>query len=595
MEGLEQVEAERVSAVERLERRDRELTALLNSARALAQIDDVDTLLQELVDRADELMGSDLTYLSAYDEATGDLWVRASRGATSETLRTLRVPAGSGLASRVVQTQSAQWTMDYQNANLKPDDQVTAAVDDEGLKSLLGVPMSTKGQLLGVLFTAYRYPHQFTAEEIALLSAFADHAAVVLHRARLFARIETSAQEAEAAQLRAERHATAMEHAAQVHERLTSLVLGGEEPASVCRALASALKVEVAAVRPDATLLAGDPATLWDSSGQLRSGLADALEESARTGRAVLVPVDEGRTVITTAVAAGTPIVSLVVTGVGSLTGLELRTVERTSQLLALLLMQRESQALAEDVVRGELTADLVAGRVSPAVARHRAEARGLHLADRYIPLAAPMEGARRRTVRRHLATVAPQVLTTDHDSGLTILHPADEPVDLPALRRHLGIHTPWAGLLLVGEKTETTGMPRAVERTWQLLTVLPGLGVHAGDAHLTAYTPYLAVFGGQADRAKDFVHSIIGDLLERDEKADSELVLTLATYLDTNANLRRTAEQLFVHVNTVKQRLSRVTDILGEGWREPEPTFRLRVALRLHQARAAASAVPRS
>src|SRR5699024_4182963 len=151
----------------------------------------------------------------------------------------------------VVQTQSAQWTMDYHNAHLEPDEQVTAAVDAEGMQSLLGVPMASKGQLLGVLFSAYRYPHQFSAEEIALLSAFADHAAVVLHRARPFARIEATAEAAEAAQVRAERHATAMEHAGHLHERLTSLVLGGEEPVAVCRALASALKVRVAAVRPD--------------------------------------------------------------------------------------------------------------------------------------------------------------------------------------------------------------------------------------------------------------------------------------------------------------------------------------------------------
>ena len=595
MARSDQMETELASVVTRLERRDRELTVLLNSARAMVQIDDVDALLQELVDRASELMGSDLTYLSAYDQTTGDLLVRASHGAASETLRTLRVPAGSGLASKVVETQAAQWTTDYDNANLEPDSQVSAAVTAEGLQALLGVPMLAKGRVLGVLFTADRYRHQFTAEEIALLTAFADHAAVVLDRAHLFARIEATAEEAAAARLRAENHAGAMERAAQVHEELTALVLGGNDADSVCGALGSALDVDVAAVRPDASLLAGTQGSWWHADGRLRASLVDGLEESARTGRAVVAAEDGHRTVITTAVAAGAPIISLLVTGPRSLSDLELRTVERASQLLALLLMQRESQASAEDVVRGELTADLVAGRVTLDAARHRAQSRGLHLAERYVPHAVLMDGPRRGTVRRHLAAVAPHLLTTDHEDGLTILLPADRTgADLPSLRRSMGMPTAWTGLIVRGEETETGRLPRAVQQVHQLLAILPALGVLEGDATLTQYAPYLAMFGDQAGRAQDFIDAVIGGLVERDHATGSELVATLSVYLDTNANLRRTAEQLYVHVNTVKQRLARASTILGEGWREPEASFRVRIALRLHQALSATNRTPR-
>ncbi|HET8681140.1 MAG TPA: helix-turn-helix domain-containing protein, partial [Micromonosporaceae bacterium] len=46
-------------------------------------------------------------------------------------------------------------------------------------------------------------------------------------------------------------------------------------------------------------------------------------------------------------------------------------------------------------------------------------------------------------------------------------------------------------------------------------------------------------------------------------------------------------AEVLHVHVNTVTQRLERLTTLLGEGWQRPERALELQLALRLHRLRA--------
>lgn len=596
--GPESTAARLDREVARLERRDRQLSGLLSSARALVQIDDVDTLLQELVDRAFELMGVDLTYLSAYDEVTGDLWVRASRGAVSQVLRRLRVPAGAGLASRVVETQSAQWTTDYPRADLRAHDAVSAAVEAEGMRSLLGVPMLAEGQVLGVLFTADRYVHEFTPDEVALLTAFADHAAVVLHRARLFAAVEDAATRAEKAQARAEQRATEMERAAQVHEELTSLVLGGEGPTEVCRALATALGRDVAAVRPDGSFWAGHRNDWWDDRHRILPGPRAALEESTRTARAVTAPHDSGSTVVSVAVAAGTPIVGLVVGGGDPLSPLELRTVERAGQVLALLVVQQDARLQAEETVRGELAADLVAGRGSEAMLRQRAESQGITLAPAYVPVAVPLPPTRRRAIRQHLASVAPKLLATDAAAGLTVLLTADpdqtahDTVGPTALRRHLGST---AGLLVIGQATPIAELAETSAQVWRLAELLPRLGVTDGDATVAAFAPYLAMFGNDASLAQAFVEAVLGDLLRRDREVGSDLVRTLAAYLDANGNLRRTGEALFVHVNTVKQRLARIGTVLGEDWRDPEIVFRLRVALRLHEAGESVTTHPRA
>ena len=43
--------------------------------------------------------------------------------------------------------------------------------------------------------------------------------------------------------------------------------------------------------------------------------------------------------------------------------------------------------------------------------------------------------------------------------------------------------------------------------------------------------------------------------------------------------------QALHIHVNTVGQRLERITRLLGQGWAEPERALEVHLALRVHQA----------
>ena len=52
----------------------------------------------------------------------------------------------------------------------------------------------------------------------------------------------------------------------------------------------------------------------------------------------------------------------------------------------------------------------------------------------------------------------------------------------------------------------------------------------------------------------------------------DTRLAETLEAWFDAGGGLRETAERLHIHPNTVTQRLDRVGQLLGEGWREPGP-----------------------
>ncbi len=64
--------------------------------------------------------------------------------------------------------------------------------------------------------------------------------------------------------------------------------------------------------------------------------------------------------------------------------------------------------------------------------------------------------------------------------------------------------------------------------------------------------------------------------------EAGSPLLETLATYLEQASSLEAAARILFVHPNTVRYRLRRVTDITGYTPTDTRSAFTLQVALAL-------------
>ncbi|CAM2966788.1 hypothetical protein SAXI111661_10945 [Saccharomonospora xinjiangensis] len=74
---------------------------LYSTAHELAQLRDIDELLERLVQRAHDLIGSDVTYLSEFHVASRELRVRTTLGTVAPSFPNLRVPPGMGLASMV--------------------------------------------------------------------------------------------------------------------------------------------------------------------------------------------------------------------------------------------------------------------------------------------------------------------------------------------------------------------------------------------------------------------------------------------------------------------------------------------------------------
>jgi len=81
------------------------------------------------------------------------------------------------------------------------------------------------------------------------------------------------------------------------------------------------------------------------------------------------------------------------------------------------------------------------------------------------------------------------------------------------------------------------------------------------------------------------FADEVLGPLVGYDEAHGSDLVSTLAAYLQTGGSPRHAAERLFVHPNTVVYRLGRIQSLIGVDLSDPEDRLLCSAAVKGREA----------
>ena len=105
-----------------------------------------------------------------------------------------------------------------------------------------------------------------------------------------------------------------------------------------------------------------------------------------------------------------------------------------------------------------------------------------------------------------------------------------------------------------------------------------PTAVMSSGD--LASHVLLLASVG--ADARQSFRSSLLGPLVEYDQSHNADLVTTLDTFLGCSGSWQRCAEQMHVHVNTLRYRLQRVEQLTGRDLSRFEDRVDFFLALRL-------------
>ena len=86
----------------------------------------------------------------------------------------------------------------------------------------------------------------------------------------------------------------------------------------------------------------------------------------------------------------------------------------------------------------------------------------------------------------------------------------------------------------------------------------------------------------GNSSSHNAFVRQVLGPLLAHDARHHRDLVASLRAFVAADYATRPAAERLFIHVNTLRFRLKRIGDLLGDDWPQGQVRFRVELALRL-------------
>ena len=561
--------------------REAGLAALYETANDLTAIRDVDSVLQAIVRRARQLLNADITYLSLNDEREGASFMRVTDGSVSAEFRDLRLPLGTGLLGLVAQRGAPYSTDDYfEDRRFIHRDYIDHAVDQEGIRAILGVPLTLDGAVIGALLAGNRSRRPFPPSEVALLGSFAAHAAIALENARLF-------EETRAANEQIRAQSESVELAASAHDRLTDVLLSGGGAPEVAAALADVLHGDVVVLDPHGHRLAGTTEQI-DLDGRQRVA---ATAESRRSARTVAVPGAPVPTWVAAAVAGSDHLGTLVLCRDADLGQADRRTFERGALVTALLLLFQRLVAEAQDRVRGELLDDVLSDppRDVQALAE-RALRQGADLAQDHVVLVIGADGVERHRV----AAAASRLAAGRHGLGgargaeAVLVLPGTDPA--AAGRWAHGQLADLGGTVTVGAAGPGAGvgvLGSVYRDARQCLMTLVALG-RTGEVADPAELGFARLLLGQSGSAElgEFVDGMLGPVLTYDERRGTELVATLDAWFGSGGRAAEAARALHVHPNTVAQRLDRVTSLLGDGWREPHRALEIQLALRLWRLR---------
>ncbi|MGY1664030.1 helix-turn-helix domain-containing protein [Geodermatophilus sp. SYSU D00705] len=576
-------------------RREKETQALYESARDLASLRDGEQVLEAIVHRTRQLLGTDAAYLALVDEDTGEVYMRLTLGTVTTRIESVRQRPGQGIGGRIIRTGRPYATANYQaDRSLDRDPSVADAVVEDGIVGIIGAPLRVGGDVVGALFGANRYERSFEPSEVALLSSLADHAAIVIENVRLFERAERTAEELRTANAQQRVQGQALERGTSAHGQLMRTVLRRADLAELLDAIGAILEGEVAFVDPNGQVVATTRAGGRSPAADLVAVGPDA-PATARPGGARRLdgPADaEGESWAVPVQAGPDSFGHLVFRAAEPLLEADVRVLERSAQTAALLLLMERQAAAAEQHVRGEVIADLLAEREPrwDSFTRRAKRASGIDFDVPHTVLVLTAGGVPRRRLLRATADYAAtrRGLASEHAGKVVLLLPGVDEATVgrtvkPQLDRMTGGQVTCG---VAGPATSAAAvreLHRSADRCHRLLLALGREGQAAGVEDLGVIG--LVLSGTSREQLEQVLAETLGPVVRYDEEHGTPLVETLSVFFAAGQNPRAAARSLRVHPNTVYQRLERVDVVLGHRtWREPQGALTMQMALQLHR-----------
>ncbi len=156
----------------------------------------IEDVLQLIVTMTAQMMNSKICSIMLLEPASGELRIMATQSLSEQYRRKPSLKLGQSISGRAVQERRSIIVPDVTKER---DYMYPEMARREGLCSLLSVPMLIRDRAVGVINSYTSVPHSFTSEEIKVLQAIANQAAIAIENTKL---VEKSFEMQEALEVR---------------------------------------------------------------------------------------------------------------------------------------------------------------------------------------------------------------------------------------------------------------------------------------------------------------------------------------------------------------------------------------------------------
>lgn len=617
-EGLEHLSLlfQLYSCQQQLREKNLELAKLLEGIRSITASLEPEELLKKIISNAlSVISGTDAGLLHLYDPAIDRLVPKAAVGFDQEAIQHFRLKIGESIAGKVFQDGHARLYRSTPEAQKGMKDisrknyyYLNSAKKLSDLKGLLCVPISIGKERIGVLVL-----HQFdqdtnlTEHHLELLQGFADQTAITIQNARLYSETKGALQRLEQLSKQLTKEHENMRSRKEIHQTLTRLSLQNKGTSAIVAALNRMIEKPVYLIdylenkyhpeqRESALILnADESARLFssrqhplfidvDSDGTTKFSISDTM------GRYYVYPI------FNHTVFLGCLVVD---TFDGTLSDLDHIAIEQGGSVIALELVKKQGISSIYYKKTHEFFQEILQNPSSEMLPVKGKEW-GLDPAASYAVVLAkftshPDLQKLDAAVHRLVAKVKQQPdqsvrLVYGFHNHVTMLVSASSSNSLRPIEEMcrsllkgwewkesfqlcIGIGTPYSGIEQIRKSFDEAkkAADYLVSQHRSGIVLFSNLGINR-------------LFVNQSpDELEAFVHDIFRGLWA-DKKSGKELEKTLYTYMASNRSVKRTANMLHIHVNTLYQRLRKIESLLNIRFNNPEDVLKVQLACHLKE-----------
>ncbi|MBB6444287.1 helix-turn-helix domain-containing protein [Bacillus benzoevorans] len=568
----------------------RQLQSLIHISNLLNTSFDINTIfelmLSETISVVDAAEGGSLWL---YDKNKDILIAQSAQGVFyPKIFQQIRLKPGESMTGMTFQAgksvffpsekeiKDALATLSSKNGSL-----LTQSIPENfSFSSVISSPIVLNGQSIGVFtLDSFQQSLNFKAEDMNLLEAICHQAAVALERSNLYKEKEDTVQK--------------LSNSIEVHRNLAYLVLQGEGLHSILQNIHQWI---------------GQNTFLFDDLGELvaASYLAEpssALLKLVRKKAGLFVKSNKNNLEVTEMRIEGThyhlvcfPLGSrpnflglLLILSAKKMNGMDIAALEHACTVLSLELFKEQAVFDTQQRLNGEFVKKLYSGHIDEALIQ-KAKSLNFDPSLNYVamiiefqPTSNPMlsrDGFMRKMIQlihQSLTDSLTQNMTVEHQNQIVVLLSNPNQSESAWLISHIKGKVKliqqeiqqrnWNVKAAFGIGRMKQGLLNVQYSLQEAEKCLKYIQRFRCENRIISYSDLgiqRFILQHSEEEVHEFIHEVLGPLIEYDESRNGELLKTLYIYLEKNKNTKRTAETLHVHINTLNYRLKRIEEILS-------------------------------